>query len=637
MLLTRVTRIVRQTKSVALLVAIVLGWATIGLPADETSADSPEISSIENLLGAMESPSEESPRALSDDETPICETVHLYYVREPQALKDLLESIKETLAPDVQVAESGGIGTASLIVLAGPRAQVGQLRRVIAAIDVPHPQVSLDLLAFQISGSTADLVAERAQQAHNLVKTVGRLMRGYLHQLEECARASQAANQETVEQLQNIAPEESNPPTGTSSEAPLFSPKMFVVDVGTLLSSRPTVLITPSRRGRHPLSLTEILATVLMMPTTDEHSWRETVAKQLSDSFSQWLEYLAKHDPVALQTWHALLVAEPDSSASDLASLLEQKMQHQEEANLEDELTGLEALLPGRLLDIFDEAQYYEVAQEVIGGFLLDYKEQATNWTALPPDRLSRRAADVDVVLQTAQRALSEHLREIFLRPLLNQLRAIASASGQSGLASNSTTSIIVTSGAEATVSGSARSYFDLTAPEPTPEQTPLGQSEIPVMPTIAAVQSLQQEPQVWSSMNEGVALAFTPHVLPGGAAAELQIEVRIAHDDPQIEIEGAGSAAAPLSRVAEHTAKTSVYLSPMDLFSLSSLMLRTTHPRPKEAVPILGQIPLFGQMFRFPRSPLIAHHESVLVVYSTILPTGLDLGALLDFQQVGL
>jgi len=136
--------------------------------------------------------------------------------------------------------------------------------------------------------------------------------------------------------------------------------------------------------------------------------------------------------------------------------------------------------------------------------------------------------------------------------------------------------------------------------------------------------------------MTEGTELTFIPHILPGGAAAELQVAVKVAHNDAKVTVEGEEyPTEAPLSRVAEHTASTSVYVNALDLFSLSSMMLRTTQPRAKSSVPVLGQLPLLGQMFRFGRSPLIVHHESVILVYSTILPTGQDLGELLDFQAV--
>jgi len=114
MLLARLAGIAPQTKTASLLVAIVLIWATISLSADRTRADVQESSLLDNQLSDTDSQSEEPPDAQPDDETPICETVHLYYVWEPQALKDLLASIKETFAPDAQIAETGGIGAGAL-------------------------------------------------------------------------------------------------------------------------------------------------------------------------------------------------------------------------------------------------------------------------------------------------------------------------------------------------------------------------------------------------------------------------------------------------------------------------------------------------------------------------------------------
>ena len=92
---------------------------------------------------------------------------------------------------------------------------------------------------------------------------------------------------------------------------------------------------------------------------------------------------------------------------------------------------------------------------------------------------------------------------------------------------------------------------------------------------------------------------------------------------------------AAPLSRVAKHRARTNVYIHALDLFSLSSLTLVTTHPRPKGVIPILGQLPFLGKVFRYPRSPSTVYHESILMVYSTILPTGADLAATLDVTSM--
>ena len=202
----------------------------------------------------------------------------------------------------------------------------------------------------------------------------------------------------------------------------------------------------------------------------------------------------------------------------------------------------------------------------------------------------------------------------------------------------SSSTSIVVLAGTQATVTGSAVSYFELNAPPEQEPPRPLGHLELPVGGLGTLAQSLQtaDEPRVWGSMTEGTQLTFTPHILPGGAAAELAVVVDVTHADAKVTVEGSEyPTTAPLSRVAQHSATTSVYVNALDLFSLSTMMLRTTQPRAKSSVPVLGQLPLLGQLFQFGRSPLIVHHESVLLIYSTILPTGQDLGAVFDFTAV--
>lgn len=155
--------------------------------------------------------------------------------------------------------------------------------------------------------------------------------------------------------------------------------------------------------------------------------------------------------------------------------------------------------------------------------------------------------------------------------------------------------------------------------------------ANLPAGRLLALAMELGRKQEVWAALTEGAQLTFTPSILPGGSAAEVAIEFTVSHDDAATS-EGS---AVPLSRVAQHTARTSVYVQALDLFALSSFSLQTTHPRPDRSVPILGQLPIIGQIFRFPRSPATVHHESVLMVYSTILPTGGDLAELLDSNQV--
>jgi uncharacterized membrane protein YgcG len=147
-------------------------------------------------------------------------------------------------------------------------------------------------------------------------------------------------------------------------------------------------------------------------------------------------------------------------------------------------------------------------------------------------------------------------------------------------------------------------------------------------MPTAGAVAlglAIADQPRVWASMEEGTALSFTPHVLQGGSGAELNIDFDVKHEAPTDLATGGKGAEEPLDRVAEHHAVTTVYLQPLDLFSLSSFAMETSTGRRTGYVPILGNIPLIGQLFRYSVAADHIHHESLLVVYSTVLPTAND------------
>ena len=139
----------------------------------------------------------------------------------------------------------------------------------------------------------------------------------------------------------------------------------------------------------------------------------------------------------------------------------------------------------------------------------------------------------------------------------------------------------------------------------------------------LALALAVSDQPRVWASMEEGAALIFTPQVLRGGSGAELTIDFTVTHGAPQAT--PSGGEVPPMSRVAKHQAQTTVYLQPLDLFSLSSFSLQTTTGRHTQPMPILGYLPLVGQLFRSPAPINRIHHESLLVVYSTVLPTAND------------
>ncbi len=726
-----------------------------------------------------------------DPDAPWCETVRLYYLRRPNIVQAIISNMPTDIIQNVTVLGGEDPSGPPTLVLAGPRSQVEDVKRVIAALDVPHPEVRLDIWAFQLSGGDAAGVAKRARLAQSHVAAMARLVRGYLRQLEAYAQQRLVQNRELVAALDQSL-------EGNSKIAAV--PYQLPAKLGT------GFVLTPSARGRHPLSLTETLATFITVPPDtatqpppapqskpapqsdgsaaktgkDQPEFSATVAVEglplpalvqasagetrparmltisdgLSRRLSGWVTELQDSDPEALETWRALVKQAGSGSSPELAELLDRTIQATErEGRRPRHLYDAEPLLPRRLLETFRDENYACTAQESIGAFLAMHTRLGHDWSAAPPEHLRMRAADAQAVLQNAERALAEDVQALFLRPLQNDLQTLAGAGGHTGLGSASTTSIAVLSGTQAEVVGSAVSYFDISQAKPldigalqrseefsealagflphrhrrgpqrvvakvrlspadvsaddldtwsarlqqvlpevqcwplqepgsaglmligtnqevtsatsilqtgglissvqsasvVAEATPvpaaagLGTQAISEADNLSALSAdrllalaldLGQEEEVWTALTEGAKLTFTPHVLPGGSAAEVAIDFQVTHNDP-----GSGDAApmnAPLSRVAKHSARTSVYVQALDLFSLSSLTLATSHPRPDRTIPVLGQLPLLGKMFRFSRSPATVYHESVLMVYSTILPTGADLAATLDVANAG-
>ncbi|MFW5868481.1 MAG: hypothetical protein ACOCX2_11730 [Armatimonadota bacterium] len=147
---------------------------------------------------------------------------------------------------------------------------------------------------------------------------------------------------------------------------------------------------------------------------------------------------------------------------------------------------------------------------------------------------------------------------------------------------------------------------------------------------------NVKHNAQVWEVLTDGSVLGFVPHVLPGGSSADIEIELLVGRNNPRIYPPGSKPASTLLDSVAMHRTHTSVYVDSLDLFGLSSLSLTTSHPRPDYEVPVLGNLPIIGEMFTFERGAQSVHHESIMLVYATILPTGANLVELMNFQQVG-
>lgn len=699
----------------------------------------------------------------------ISETLRLYYLRDPEFVAGLLDGLPGTATRGVHISVPTG-GGQPVLLLYGPASQVEQVKRVIATLDVPQPQVELGIWAFQISGTDNAKVSRTAAEAQRLINAVSRLVRGYMGALDLYAQEILQANAEAMRMAEAAAGDDEAPPVCVASGRDI---------------------LLPSERGPHPLALTEIIATLMcarpeiiapmgpiasvsvagvdstrvgigQLPnitggltgtaTTTTPALSTALRAGLIPRMEQWVRSLEETDPEALECWRQLLAGDGENAASaDIATALDATLAA--DTCDEEELPGSAAarqLIPGHLIATLDDPRYLPVVRASIIGFLGDY-DAFRNGT-VSADRMRMRSADAESVLQRGERALAGDMERLFLQPLQAKLQHM-SGEGSGGLGSTSKTSISVLSGNEATVSGSAVSYFNVSMPpqldasslasaqefsdalrgyvprrskgsgrviiyvdleqaggtgpaadviaervqaavpdvqcwpgsdtekeslvlvgdeakakwaarlvakfrpgssvntssvddelldsslyisdeddEVTTEATSTFGSigGLPADRLLALAMQFSQQPAIWKALNEGTALTFTPNILPGGSSAELCVNVNVYHNDGGGDEEGT---TAPMNRVANHEANTRVYVGAMDLFALSSFSLQTTHPQSDRVIPVLGQLPILGKLFQYKRGPQTVHHESVLMVYSTILPTAADLAATLDWN----
>ncbi|MCE5215470.1 type II and III secretion system protein, partial [bacterium] len=286
----------------------------------------------------------------------------------------------------------------------------------------------------------------------------------------------------------------------------------------------------------------------------------------------------------------------------------------------------------------------------------------------LSAEEFMASASALDEVVRTCLRALHDDVQNLYLDPLLEDLRVLARSSGSRVVGLVGNTSITTLDGSSATVSGKAMSYFDITPPtslkealetaealqpqiaeylkgtdtatssqaSTTGEVIQAASGELSVAQKLAVLMAAsQQRGQVWSELEDGISLTVTPHVGPNGDAAELSLYAKVSREAPRVSGSADSAAKDPLNRIADHTIGKSeteqveFRVQSLDLFPVSTFSVQTSHRRPDAEIPILGQIPYLGQIFRFKRSPAVVHHQSVLLISSTILPGASELGRL--------
>lgn len=129
------------------------------------------------------------------------------------------------------------------------------------------------------------------------------------------------------------------------------------------------------------------------------------------------------------------------------------------------------------------------------------------------------------------------------------------------------------------------------------------------------------------ASLGHGLTLTVTSYSLQGGSAAELNVNLISQDEAPPAIIRGTTSKTDTRSRVARHNLQTMVRVNSMRLFELSAFGAELR--RGGESIPLIPpfiELPVIGSFARWPVAPSRIYHRSFAVASAVVLPTAADL-----------
>jgi hypothetical protein len=176
------------------------------------------------------------------------------------------------------------------------------------------------------------------------------------------------------------------------------------------------------------------------------------------------------------------------------------------------------------------------------------------------------------------------------------------------------------------------------------------------------ALANILSPPRITAELTRGITLTVTPTSLDTASGAELNVSLLV--NEPSGGPQSVNSSAATkdtLDRVATHSVSDTVRVQSLKLFDLSTLSMQITHPQTPTCLPladdgaarvfsyigavplsipctvwrsVFGSVPVAGRLFEWPRAPVTVDNRSVAIVRAVVVPTAMDLGEALNFEN---
>lgn len=465
------------------------------------------------------------------------------------------------------------------LLLHGPRETVIDIKRSLALVDAPWPQVQLNLWAIQVSGS-AEKVADRIRKISREIRTTQDQMAGVQQKLTQFS-----AEREDKQDEDDI----------------LGIEKHFR-----------TAGIDLNPRG--PLSLNESL--VLLLIRQDR---QEKVQK-----LRQFVEGagLAKPDQRAFHRLERVLAQEtfPTDQAGfldfrDALACFKNQSRKFERPEAPNKIVRTGAMVD-RLLKSTMDAFATDMDEIFLEPLLQRIQNEAPGSRRDDGIALVGRSrivvtSGLEAGLTPEMASFAETTRP---KPFGQELLDLAFPASESGGADGATAADALT--------GASRVLASL----------PEAQAML-----LAATLLSETEP-TYSKVAPGIAINARPTVLPDGGSARLTIDARFGVTSEPLDAEERTDvwAQAPPAGISSHHIRTDTNVSAFDLFEISSFSVAASHPQSPFYVPILGRLPVIGRAFQFPRRNKNVHFESLVLVNTVILPRALQLNRFYENQIQG-
>lgn len=148
----------------------------------------------------------------------------------------------------------------------------------------------------------------------------------------------------------------------------------------------------------------------------------------------------------------------------------------------------------------------------------------------------------------------------------------------------------------------------------------------------IALTQSVQSKTaQVGRDLN----LNVTANSLSGASSAELDVQLDSTEvGDPKYLDDKNASSNDNVSRVASHKTTTKVRVDSLKLFEVSSFSAILTHGRSVPLLPPFIDLPYLGNLARLRLPPGTVYHRSFAIVSAVIVPTAADIANAIEFRS---